>query len=284
MVDSNKINYGVDKIGQVIHLAGCNRAGGAVLIDRLIQIDVSDIKSEIINDYDRLQFSVTEDNAIIKRIKVPKGKNIDGNELAEFEFVSTLLDKKEDLYIKTNSVNGGSEYLVCGCHRNIINDQNRYFEDKLRRPSGYKLRALAMADGYANFCWREGGEFICLLDLSPSIVSYCFINNGRPIFIGSIDGESTKDSDNKKMSELFLSDLKATIQFQTDNLFKAGYSAPLSLVVVSGLLAGKESNEIIEKKLGLRTISPTFKTALFDPELVDRAGHYLVSLGLTVDN
>jgi hypothetical protein len=141
-----------------------------------------------------------------------------------------------------------------------------------------------MADGYRNYCWREGGEFICLLDISPSVISYCFINKNQPIFVGSLETIDLTNNGNGKISGTFLSDLRAVIQYHTSDLFKAGYSAPLSLIVVSGLLAGKELNEAIEVKLGIRTISPTIKTALFESELSNRAGQFLVSLGLTVDS
>ncbi len=271
-------------VGQSLRLAGCNCSTGRVVIDRLSRANIDEIKPEMIDSSGWLQFSVPEDKAIIKRVKIPSDKNLNGKELAEFEFTSTLLDKKEDLYIRANSVNGGSEYLVFGYHRHLIDEKKKFFEKTLMKPAGYKLRGMAMADGYQNFCWREGGELIGLLDLSPSGGSFCFVKNSQPIYVGSITNSDMSDNDNGKISEFFLSDLKATIQYHTSNLFKAGYSAPLSLIVVSGLLAGKKSNAAIEDKLGIRIISPTVKTALFAPEIVDRAGHFLVSLGLTVDN
>ncbi len=284
MVETNKIKYGVDMVGQDIQLAACNCSGGSILINQLTQAGVNEINSEKIDRSGLLQFSVPEDKAIIKRVKIPKHKNIDGKELAEVEFSSTLLEKEDELYISANSVNGGSEYLVFGCHRFLIDKQDKFFEERFMKPAGYKLRALAMADGYQNYCWHEGGELICLLDLSPSSVSYCFVNNNQPIFVGSITRGDTDETNNGQVSESFLTDLKVTIQYNMSNLFKAGYTSPLSLLVVTGSLAGKESNETIEQKLRLRTISPTIKTALFTPEIVGRAGHFLVSLGLTVDN
>lgn len=284
MVETYKIKFGVDIVGQVLQLAGCNCSGGRVVIDSLSQNNLKEIKPEMINSPGRLQFSVPEDQAIIKRIKVASEKNLDGEKLAEFEFSSTLLDKKETLYIKANLVNGGSEYLVFGCHKNLIDKRDQFFEKLFMKPAGYKLRALALADGYQNYCWREGGELICLLDLSPTVASYCFINNSQPAFVGSISNDNTGNGEDDPISESFLSDLKVTIQYQMSNLFKAGYSTPLSLIVVTGTLAGKEANKTIEERLRLRTISPTIKTALFAPEIVDRAGRFLVSLGLTIDN
>ncbi len=284
MVETNKIKYGVDLVGQDIQLAVCNCSGGSILINQLTQTGINEINWEKIDRSGLLQFSVPEDKAIIKRVKISTHKNIDGKELAEFEFSSTLLETKDELYISANSVNGGSEYLVFGCHRFLIDKQDKFFEERFMKPAGYKLRALAMADGYQKFCWREGGELICLLDLSPSSVSYCFVNNDQPIFVGSIINSDTEHTDNGLVSESFLTDLKVTIQYNMSNLFKAGYTSPLSLLVVTGSLAGKESNETIEQKLQLRTISPTIKTALFTPELVNQAGHFLVSLGLTVNN
>ncbi len=284
MVETNKIRYGADMVGRSLQLTGCNCSAGRVVIDHLSRSNINEIKSEMINSSGRLQFSVSEDKAIIKRVKISSDKNFNGKELAEFEFISTLLDKKEDLYINANSVNGGSEYLVFGYHRHLIDEKKKFFEKTLIKPAGYKLRGMAMADGYQNFCWREGGELICLLDLSPSGGSFCFVKNSQPIYVGSITNSDMSDNDSGKISESFLSDLTATIQYHTANLLKTGYSAPLSLIVVSGLLAGEKSITAIGDKLSIRTISPTVKTALFVPEIVDRAGYFLVSLGLTVDN
>lgn len=271
-------------VGRFLALAESDCSGGGVVINRLSRVSLNEIKPEMINIPGRLQFSVSEDKAIIKKVKIPTDKNLDKKELAEFEFASTLLDDEEALYISSNSINGGSEYLVFGCHRDQIDKKNKFFEEMFMKPAGYKLRAQALADGYQNYCWREGGELICLLDLSPLVVSFCFVNNSQPIFFGSITNGDANNNDGDQISKSFLSDLKVTIQYHTSNLFKAGFSAPLSLIVVSGTLAGKESNETIEEILRLRTISPTIKTALFAPEIADRAGHFLVSLGLTVDN
>ena len=284
MVETNKIKYGIDIVGRNLHLAGCSCSGGSILIDRLTQTGIDETNLEKLDGSGQLQFSIPEEKAIIKRVKVPSHKNLDGEELAQFEFSTTLIDKEEELYIKANSVNGGSEYLVFGCHRSLVDKQDKFIADRFMKPTDYKLRALAMADGYQNYCWREGGELICLLDLSPSTASYCFINNNQPVFVGSITDNGAADNKNRQISESFLTDLKVTIQYDIGNLFKAGYTAPLSLVVVTGVLAGKEANEAIEQKLGLRTISPTIKRALFAPGIVDRGALFLVSLGLTVDN
>ncbi|MCP4706341.1 MAG: hypothetical protein GY865_17220 [candidate division Zixibacteria bacterium] len=278
------MKYGIDINNMELQLAGCNNSGGRIVIDSLGQHGLDELNPDMINNSGELQFSIPEDKAIIKKVKVPSDKNIDKKELAEFEFMSTLIDKNEDLYIKTNSVNGGTEYLVYGCHRDLVDQKKKFFEDKLMKPSGYKLRALALADGYQKYCWREGGELICLLDLSSLSASYCFLNKDQPIFIGSVINSDTDNTNNDTISESFLSDIRTTIQFQKANLFKAGYTTPLSLIVVTGTLAGKKTNEIFEEKLQLRTISPTIKTALFTPDVVDRAGHFLISLGLTVSD
>ncbi|HHI02317.1 MAG TPA: hypothetical protein ENL22_02205 [candidate division Zixibacteria bacterium] len=278
------IRYGVDMAGRFLQLAGCNCSTGRVVINRLSRTDLDESEPEMIDSSGRLQFSIPEEMAIIKRVKVPPDKNRDGKELAEFEFLSTLLDKKEELYVDITAVNGGTDYLVYGFHRHLIDEKKKFYEKMLIKPSGYKLRASALADGYHHFCWREGGELICLLDLSLSGGSFCFVNNSRPICVGCIANNDDSPDGQNEIPESLLSDLKATIQYHTAGLFKAGYTAPLSLVVVSGITAGNEINNAIEEKLGIRTISPTIKTSLFAPEIVDRAGHFLVSLGLTVND
>ncbi len=274
--------YGADIVGQSLSLAGCTDSSGRMVVDLLQELNPEGIDPGLLKNSGSLRFSVPEENAIIKRITINPENSIDGARRAEFEFATTLLDDMAGFYTETHSLNGGCNFMVFGYHRHLIDKQAEFFESRLLKPIGFSLRSWSLASGYLNYCRREGGETLLLLDLSQSGVSYCFIKDTQPVLVGYISGTLPTNGNDKNILNSFLSDLKATVQYQMSLLFKAGYSTPLSLIVASGLMSGAELNGEIEERMKIRTIAPSVRTELFADEIADKAGKYLVSLGLTV--
>ena len=283
MVDTARHIYGADLVGQSFRIASCTDSSGSRLINALDEFNIENMKPDLVDKMGHLYFSVPESRAIIKRVKIPSGKNIDDNKLALFEFSSTLLDDIDDFHIEIHSLNGNSDYLDFGYRRQLIDNDSDFYEKLFIKPFGFRLRSWALATGYLNFCQRDGGDFICLLDISVGGVSYCYINGDMPIMVGSIPDKAFADSNDHEILKRSLFDLTATLQYRQDILFKNGCTAPLSLIVISGQSASENLRGMIEEKVGVRTIFPKMRTSLFTSDVAERADRFLINLGLTIE-
>jgi hypothetical protein len=279
MTEAGSIRYGADLVDDKIRIVRLSSLTGRNVIDL-----IDDNPADIILDRDvqrsgDLYVSIAEKDALIKSLKVPSGQNLDPDKLALFEFGTSLLDSSDNYFFEVIRQNGSSRCLVVAYNRDSVEKEFDHLENCFMKPTGFRLRALCLAKGYLNYCRQEGGELLCLLDLSGNLVSYCFLRNQNMIMAGAIT-EIVSGDDNLNN---FLIDFKATVQYELTVLFDHGYSLPLSLVVLSGSSASLSLAEQIEAELGVRTLLPSVKPALFRPEVLDDSHKFLVSLGLTTD-
>ncbi|UCD18488.1 MAG: hypothetical protein JSV44_06160 [Candidatus Zixiibacteriota bacterium] len=284
MVELMRKRYGGDAVDGAIRLVSGDISVGLVTIDAVAEHPLDTASRSLINAESDLYFSVPESDVIIKRVVLPDEKYLDPRKLAVFEFSAMLLDDPDRYYIEVHDLIGGKEKLVVGYHQNCIDQQVSFFSERLIKPAGFKLRSLALADGYRYFCNPEGGELICLVDITANRASYCFLRDNRPALLGSLRGRKVESGGESNYHGKFIIDLAATLQFQASALFKSGHSVPLSRILVSGNPVSEELLTQIEQRLNVSTGFPSPKTALFRSAVVPEAGRYLVSLGLTVDH
>jgi len=282
MVELTSRCYGADLSGDTIRLAGHTTTAGRTVVDCLEEYPSEQFGQAALGDDSRLYFSVVESEAIIKKVRIPGGTEHDSEKLALFEFGVSNPGDTERYFLETHRLGRDDNRLVVAFHRHSINQQLNFFERQAFRPSGFKLRAWALASGYRHYCWKEGGELICLVAFDGPAVSYCFLKDLAPVHLGCLENKSAVGSESKRTTPC-LTDLAATINYQLAGMFRDGCTAPLSLIVVSGRDASPEVTAELENIIGVRCCLPTPKTALFSPEVAFRAGKFLVSLGLTVD-
>jgi hypothetical protein len=256
---------------------------GMAKIDGIIEIEPGMKPESVLDDEYDLYFSVPETDAIIKRVNIPESGTLDPKRVALFEFSQTLLDPPDAYYTDVYDLNGQSEKLTVGYNRACVDEKIDNLTGRFVKPSGFRLRSLALADGYRYFCKPEGGELVCLLDICASIGSYCFLWNGFPTHPGLLyNGKSTKNI-NPGGDSRFAIDLAATLKFQLATLFSSGRSVPLSRIFVSGTIVDDSMMKKIESLMKVTTSFPTMKDSSFAPEMVNEARKHLVGLGLTAE-
>jgi hypothetical protein len=282
MVDLKGCRYGLDWAGTEIRLVGSSVSDGYSRINSLDRFDNLDSAGNSYSGDSELYFSVSDEEAIIKRIKIPSGQTLDRRKVALFELSCSLPGDADKFYIETIVSDGQMESLGIAYRKMIIDEKIAVLEKGLARPSGFKIRSLALAAGYFGYCRPAGGEMICLLDISGGLISYAFLYSRHPIAIGGIK-ITGEDKSNGGLDENRLIDLVTVIQYQKLQLFNSGYSAPLSLVIVSGADANEESCGRIGDKIRIRTSLPSFRPEPFSDGLHSSAVAYLVGLGLTAE-
>lgn len=283
MVELKTCHYGADFTAKMIRIAGCSPLSGQRMVRQLIDVEPEQLQQSVLDGEGDLYFSVFEKEAIIKRVKVPFDRTLDSEKLALFEFAATLLGKPEQYYLETYRLDGQLERLALAYHRELVDDRIAQLESRIARPVGFRLRSLALAAGYLNFCRPEGGGLICLIDITEECISYCFMNERHPVAVGFLCRESTFSGDSAPDMKRLLVDLTATLQYQKAELFSSGYSVPLSLILLSGVDGNMEMAGAIGEAMHVRAAIPIVRKELFSPATVEQGAKYLVSLGLTVD-
>jgi hypothetical protein len=275
--------YGLDQVAGKIRLAGRTLSAGRITIDTIVDFDPEDFNGDLIDSEGNFYFSVPEKNAIIKWVTILSEGNLDPLKLIQFELASSLPDSENRYYFDSHNSGSSEKNLAIAYNRNLIEREISSLQKIVPKPSGFRLRSLAMASAYTNYCHHDGGKLVCLVDISDKNGSYCFLGNKRPLMIGGLENSIDIENKNNDTPDRFIIDLTATLQYALSEISGAGYSIPLSAIIITGPLAGSEMISKIEKSMNVKTGLPHLKKELFAPEIFTAAGNYLVSLGLTVD-
>ncbi|PKK83332.1 MAG: hypothetical protein CVT49_09015 [candidate division Zixibacteria bacterium HGW-Zixibacteria-1] len=283
MVELSGRKYGAEIYDDRIRLVGVSTSAGRKTVDMLMDISTDGIATQSLDAGGSLYMAVSENSAIIKRVKISPDRSLDPDKLAQFELVASLLDDQIRYYLESFEINSGRERLAVAYKRSEIDSKLDFFRDHFIKPSGFQLRSWAMAAGYTHYCRPGGGRLICLIDITDSLASYCFVENGRPIHLGAVISNAGINDSDPGRSKAFLLDIIATIQYQMLTYDKLSQSVPLSVIIITGKRCNQELAVGIEKGLGIKTVLPEMRKELFAPEVFPESHKYLVGLGLTAE-
>ncbi len=288
MVELSGKKYGIDISGNKGRIIARTYSDGRELIDTIIDVDPDKLNTIMLDADSDIYFSVVEKDAIIKTVRIPRNATINIDDAAGFEMAESLLGHEEKYFIESYSLNYPEQRLAVAYNKEMINKSVSFFQDVLRRPSGFKLRSLAMADAYLKYCRKEGGRLICLLDVGPSEISYCFLMDDRPVSVGLVEDcnydESTGSDAADALSESLILDLITMIFYQLAAIRNGSRSLPLSRIVLTGSCASEGTALRIEEKCGIKSVLASLNKELFSSKVEDKTAKYLVSLGLTVND
>jgi hypothetical protein len=276
--------YGIDFLSDRIRIAGRTSAAGRITVDSLHDYDAADFNSEMVRNDGDYYFSIPEKEAIIKWITIVPEGNLDPVKLIQFEMAGMLADNDENYYFDCYYSDPKSRNLAIAYNRNLIERKIKKLQEKIPKPAGFRLRSLAMASAYNNYCLHESGQHICLMDISSHSCSYCFLKENNPILIGGFENGIGENEVSEENSKKFALDLSAILQYELSKLARDGYSIPLSSIIISGPAAVSDLPVKIEERMKVKSIPPRLKKELFDEKIYAEAGKYLISLGLTVDS
>jgi hypothetical protein len=229
-----------------------------------------------------LYLAVPESDAIIKKVGIVTDRSLDPDRLAQFELAASLLDDPDRYYLESCESDCSDGRIAVAYDRSRIDSEVASVQEKLIKPSGFRLRSWALALGYLNYCRQEGGALIALADVSRSRASFCLLRGRSPVDIGLVTDESAHDDVGPLSCRPLLTDLAATIQYRLGR-DASRQDIPLSLLLLSGSMADDNLAAEAEAILKVKTKLPTVRKELFTDETSVDAGKYLTCLGLTVD-
>lgn len=280
--------YGAARLGKRLLAARVENDGARRRVTSLLTSD-DDINGDTL-DNGRLFFNIDERLAVVKKIKVRQSSFIEASRIAQFELAQSLLEPAASFYFDTlplDNRNGERRYLSIAYHRAIVDKLVAAYQKQMRKPSGFKLDAVAMTDGYLAFCRVEPGDLQILANIESDIITLAFLYKKQLESVGRME-VNLSDDPGASEAKQFAGDFKMTLNYYLANLFNDGITVPLSRIILSGSLAG---NDLLRAALSERfTIDislPGFHTGYFDPPdaTIDKykPEQFLIPLGLAVE-
>lgn len=279
---------------------GAMRQGNQFLIARVENDGIRPLVTALLAEQDalekvsfngsRLFFGVDEQAAIIKKIQLKKVSPTDMAALVRFEMIQSLLEPASDFYFDSRPINdweGYRRFIAIAYHRHHIDQEIAVCGDRLRQPSGFKLNALALSDGFLTFCRLDPGDLQILLNVDPLRAVIAILYRRKLHSIGRLDtipGETITAESARRLSQ----ELKVVISYHLAELFREGVTIPLSRIILSGQHARESTlttalKETISTEIGL----PHFQAGYFQ-SVADIIEHgqperFLIPLGLALE-
>lgn len=280
--------YGAARLGNKLFAARVENDGARLRVTSLLSSD-DDMNGETLEN-GRLFFNIDERLAVVKKIKVRQSSFIEASRIAQFELAQSLLEPAAAFYFDTlplDNRNGLRRYLSIAYHRPIVDLLMAEYQERLRKPSGFKLDAVAMTDGYRAFCRVEQGDLQVLVNIESDIVTLAFLYKKQLESVGRME-VNLSDDVSASEAKRFAADFKMTLNFHLAELFNDGITVPLSRIILSGSYAG---NDLLKAALAERfTIAislPGFHKGYFDPPTATldkyKPEQFLIPLGLAVE-
>lgn len=279
-------SYGATRRGNKILAARVENNGARLLITSLKTSD-DNLNGDTMAS-GRLFFGVDERQAIIKKIAVRKNSGIDAARVAEFELEQSLLENPDQYYFDFLPIdeNGPQQRIISiAYHRRRIDEAMEEYTRLLRKPSGFKLDAVALAAGYLNFCRSEPGKLQILLDVDRDGAVMTILVNGtiRACDRIALAGEGELEISRARQ---LTSELKLTVNYHLDELFREGITVPPSRIILTGNLAGNRNLlDAIGERFATEIKHPQINEGYFGGQKIDnweRAADFLIPLGLAV--
>lgn len=286
-MSSEHVTYGLASIGREFLTAQISNGGARPIVKSIRQFD------RLENcDFEegRIFFSVDNSKAQIKKLKIKQSSLFDASAIAQFEMSQCLLEPESDFYfdnIPLESDNGYQRFLTIAYHRHVIDGLIENCENKIRKPSGFKLDAVALTAGYLKFCRIEPGDFQALINIEPDIITIVMLYKQKLQSVSYLKAQINDDVSNESTQRL-AGELKMALGFQQNELFNDGITIPVSHLFVCGGCARNETivsaiNEQIGMGLSLPKFHEGYFQSLSDSEKSFPLEKYLIPLGLAIE-
>lgn len=261
--------------------------GARLLVTSLLSSD-NGLDHETL-DSGRLFFAVDERLAVVKKIRVRKTSLLETAELVRFELTQTLLDPPESFYydsLPLDEPDGYRRFLAIAYHRRGIDACIDDYARLLRKPSGFKLDAVALATGYLTFCRVAPGDLQVLLDIGPESATIALVHNQRLRSLGRLDVPFAAGVTITEANRLG-AELKMKLGYLLAELFDEGITVPPARVILSGPFAHDELLvAALAEHVTAEVTRPDFHLGYFQPGVTETVGgrleEFLIPLGLAV--
>ena len=284
----NSVRIGVDCRGDLMYAARVCHDGTRPQVKALVRLSrTHPEKHELLEDGE-VVLAVPDDQVIVKRLTLPDSPAADRPERARFEMSQTLLEN--ELSFRFDTIDTGQQDRLLGLimrRESLSNIVERNTGGLFaERPSlSYQMRAVALGRGYIEFCRRQAGELVCLVDFHDQLASVCFVYQRHVLAVTHM---RAANPDSRQLSDLprLAVELKTLVNLQLSLLFSEGITVPLSILIVTGEAVTEQVTEALARHFPGGVAAPRINSGFFaDPSKLNEIpiDNYLISLGLTID-
>jgi len=279
--------YGATRYGDRILAVRVENDGARLMVTSLQSSDTGLTRDTL--DSGRLFFAVDERLAVVKKIRVRKTSLLETADLVRFEMSQMLLDRPDAFYFDSlplDEPDGCRRFLAIAYHRRRIDACIEEYTQRLRKPSGFKLDAVALATGYLTFCRVAPGDLQVLIDIGPENATIALIHNRRLRSVGRLDAPFSSGVTIPLANRLG-AELKMKLGYLLAELFDEGITVPVARVILSGPYAGDDLlAAALAEHITAEVSRPDFHAGYFQPEAAEgidgRLEQFLIPLGLAV--
>ncbi|MEE9441953.1 MAG: hypothetical protein V3V99_04730 [candidate division Zixibacteria bacterium] len=279
--------YGLTRIDHGFLIARVSHDGARPIVKSIQQFDSLE-NCEF--DVGRIFFSVGNGIAQIKKLKIKQSSLFNASAIAQFEMSQCLLEPENEFYfdnLPLESDNGFQQFLTIAYRRHVVDELIEECEKKIRRPSGFKLDAVALTAGYLTFCRIEPGDLQALINIESDIITVAYIYKRKLQAIDYLKAEIHDDM-SVELARKLAGELRMALSYQQNELFNDGVTIPLSRLIVCGGCARDEIIiSAIDEQMAMELTLPKFHEGYFqslpDNEKSFPLEMYLIPLGLAVE-
>ncbi len=279
--------YGAAHFGGKLHAARVENDGARTVVTGLMTSD-DGLTGDSMGS-GQLFFGVNNSLAVLKKIQIKKNPSADPADMAQFEIAQSLLDPPDSFYydmVPLNGTGGYQRFLSIAYHKREIDRLAESYEQQLRKPSGFKLYAAALADGYRAFCRREPGDLQVLIDIEADVITMAVLYKNTLHAARSLETRPG-DTITSATARTLAAEFKMMLSFDLSELFQEGITVPLSRIIVSGAHARDDLVlAALRESFATEIARPHFEEGYFQPvaETITRyhPEQFLIPLGLAV--
>lgn len=280
--------YGLARFGDTLLAAMIENDGTRRAVKALT---ITDNNVEQVKDQNcRLFFNVPDRITIVKKIQIRPGSLIETPDLVQFEMAQSLLEPQQDFYFDALPLTAGDsdrQYLSVAYHRREIDLLMDRYQAFLRRPSGFKLNAVAMVDAYLAFCQTVPGDLQVLADIETDSVTIAIVYRRKLHGTGRLELHPGNEISSETAHALAV-EFKMTLSYYLTELFQQGITVPPSHIILSGYHAGNSLiAEALARQISAEITLPPFHDGYFQLDNKDgeppRLERFFIPLGLAVE-
>ncbi len=233
-----------------------------------------------------LTFSMPDDEALIKTVRVHGHGDADVRQKVFFELAQSLLEPETNFHF--DYLETGNKHQIGVIYRReriLARSEEFHFPALTSLPNPHvDLRSIALARAYQSFCKPEPGDLIALVDVSAELASVALLYHRKIVLLGN-SSVSARSGAEDRFRPVAVA-LKTLVNFKLAALRDDGITIPLAALLVTGEQVTNDERAALQKFFSARVVPFTPLPDLIEQATrigIEAPEQFLVALGLTVN-